>query len=119
MRAAERCGAWLPAPLCAPLPRDLLQHTSSTAEPVHQELLCKPVKRDELHGKFPGFLKALSHQHVLADGLQIGPNHRARPEVALDVLRQFRPPRVTRVHGDEVAHGRDLERDAYEGEVMK
>ena len=44
-----------------------------------EKLPTQGVEGDEFAGKQPGLLKALGHQHDLADEGEIGHDHRARP----------------------------------------
>ena len=45
--------------------------------------------------------ESLREEHDLADLLQVGHDHYHRSEQSLHGLRQFRAPRIARVHGDE------------------
>ena len=71
-----------------------------------KKLLAKSVERNELSRQRPGFQKAFSDQHDLANQAQVGDNHGAGPEEGLKVLGQLGSARVARVHGDEDPDGR-------------
>mmetsp|Transcript_21858 Transcript_21858/g.35397 ORF Transcript_21858/g.35397 Transcript_21858/m.35397 type:complete len:291 (+) Transcript_21858:7747-8619(+) len=77
-----------------------------------QKVLAQRVEDDKLARQELGHEEPLTHEHVLADELQVRHAHGHRAEERLERLRKLGASGVTRVHGDE-SHGRRAERDLY------
>ena len=70
-----------------------------------EKISAKEIESCELDGKCLSLNETLSHEHVLANELEIGNDDSDGSEEGLETFGELGTTEVTWIHGDEEAHG--------------